>query len=72
LEKPQFATALLQVLAQGLGCFGIILCSQGLKGEGHLKTKGHRSPEDTEPICCFIVLSIRPFEDTLLMSTDRS
>jgi hypothetical protein len=32
------------MLAERLGWFGIILCSQSFKGEGRLTTKGHRRP----------------------------
>jgi hypothetical protein len=44
LQEAKLPTPLLEVFAQGLRIFGIILCSQGLKGEGRLTTKGHRSP----------------------------
>jgi len=43
LEKAQLTASLLKMLAQGLRVLGIILCSQGLKGEGRLTTKGHRT-----------------------------
>jgi hypothetical protein len=51
LQEAKLPAALLEVLAQSLGFFGIILCSQGLEGQRRLTTKGHRSPGDSEPFC---------------------
>jgi hypothetical protein len=49
LQEAEFPAPLLEMLAQALGILGIILCSQGLKGERCLTTKGHRSPVTAAP-----------------------
>jgi hypothetical protein len=38
------------MLTQGLRVFGIILGSQGLKGEGRLTTKRHRTNAHPSPL----------------------
>jgi len=49
LEKAKLPATLLEMFAQSMGVFGIILCSEGFKGEGRLTAKGHRTNESPSP-----------------------